>query len=458
MRDAKQTRSSRFFDVVSSVAAGLGKAITLPWRFFFAFKRSLTSASVTLMLIILMSLNIIWGYPWTGMLAACVACLFVGWIANWLTRAKLTIDCKLPTSVPAGQPFRIVTHIQNKNRLPALDTLVMYDAFDSRQPFKKQAKRSMHANRDLVDVSEPEMFPLIRSGEFKQYNATVRFHHRGIRTLPPFWVESTFPFYLFRWQSKIDVDAQVAVTPMPLDEHNSQESRRVLLSVGDWARRLLAGDASEYAGSREYVSGMSVRRWDFTSWARLGRPIVREFGSPSVRSMNVIVDTAESESVSSGKSTSHVAVRADDPESFEYLMSMTVSILDLLSNSTSSVDLYLADESVESARHQPSRPGQAFLSKGSQHKGDRDTQLIRLAICQQVDSATADAGIEDALERIGDEPTLLLTRRHLERFEHAGGNITVICIDPTSHRPANAQASRSADPETTTLAGQGALP
>ena len=38
-----------------------------------------------------------------------------------------------------------------------------------------------------------------------------------------------------------------------------------------------AAGASEYVGNREYQVGMPVRRWDYSSWARTGKPTVREF-------------------------------------------------------------------------------------------------------------------------------------------------------------------------------------
>ncbi len=66
----------------------------------------------------------------------------------------------------------------------------------------------------------------------------------------------------------------------------------MLDAFGGWSHKLLSGDALDYTGSREYQVGMPVRRWDFTSWARLGRPIVREFQSPSIQLVTLIVDTS----------------------------------------------------------------------------------------------------------------------------------------------------------------------
>ena len=52
------------------------------------------------------------------------------------------------------------------------------------------------------------------------------------------------------------------------------------------------GDSWEYLGSREYQVGMPVRRWDYGAWARLGKPVVREFEEHSRSRACVLVDTA----------------------------------------------------------------------------------------------------------------------------------------------------------------------
>ncbi|QDT10129.1 DUF58 domain-containing protein [Planctomycetes bacterium K23_9] len=395
--------------------------LTAPWRIFVATKHSLTSASVTLMLIMLMAFNIIWGYPWTGMLAACFALLMVGLLANWLTRAKLSVGCNLPRSVPAGQSFRVTAHLTSTNRLPALDTLVGWATLPKRPP--KKSKQTP----PVVETSEPEFYPLLRAGEPAEYVSLVKFDRRGLQSLPKLMVQSAFPFYLFRSTSLIDVKTQIAVTPRPLAGQDELDARRVLFSIGDWARRLLMGDASEYAGSREYTTGMPVRRWDFASWARLGKPIVREFKSPSVRSMNLIVDTSDL------SSNEHVQSVRDLDESFEYLMSMSVSVLNLLSTSSATVAMFLSDECVDPVDNSVIRstPGSLNLV-GEIRCGDRSSQLMRLAMSQPIDSKTADDNIRQAIERIGREPTLLLTRRKESEFAYLSGNVSVMAVGPES--------------------------
>ena len=56
--------------------------IASPWRLFQSIRHSMTPASASVLIISIMTLNIIWGYPWTGMFAATLSMLTVGWLIN----------------------------------------------------------------------------------------------------------------------------------------------------------------------------------------------------------------------------------------------------------------------------------------------------------------------------------------------------------------------------------------
>ena len=51
------------------------------------------------------------------------------------------------------------------------------------------------------------------------------------------------------------------------------------------------GESPEYIGNREYVPGEPVRRIDFRSWARLGKPVVREFQEEYYCRIALVLDT-----------------------------------------------------------------------------------------------------------------------------------------------------------------------
>ena len=105
-----------------------------PLRLLASIRRSMTAASVTLLLIGIITLNIIWGYPWSGLFSACMSMLFVGWTISRIMRPNLEIGFSLPNSSTAGQPFSVVTHVKNRGRLPAMDLSVAFCGTINRPP------------------------------------------------------------------------------------------------------------------------------------------------------------------------------------------------------------------------------------------------------------------------------------------------------------------------------------
>ncbi|MCG8648681.1 MAG: DUF58 domain-containing protein, partial [Pirellulales bacterium] len=62
-----------------------------PLWMFLSVRRSMTAASVSALLIGIITLNIVWGYPWTGMFSASLSMLTIGWIVNRLMHPRLAV-------------------------------------------------------------------------------------------------------------------------------------------------------------------------------------------------------------------------------------------------------------------------------------------------------------------------------------------------------------------------------
>ena len=128
-------------------------------------------------------------------------------------------------------------------------------------------------------------------GEFSTIKE-VRLTHRGIHPLPAILVESYFPFYLFRAYRRVDPCTNIAVTPATSIAEDDELWRSLQTTLKGIATRMAQGDQVHYIGSLEYREGIPVRRWDFSSWARLGKPILREFSTPAARSVRLWIDNA----------------------------------------------------------------------------------------------------------------------------------------------------------------------
>ena len=390
-----------------------GEVLWLPVRLFIAIRGSMTPASVTLLLVCIVSLNIIWGYPWSGMFSACISMLVVGWLINCLMQPSLRLDHSLPNSSPAGQIFQVVTHVENQRRLPAMEVSV---AFLKSIPTKRWRRRDSTPSFEIIQ-DEP-VIPIIRSGERIKFDAGVQFHERGIRKLPKIVVTNRFPFHLFASSQVSISNAKIAITPRPLQAEEDAIAQGLLNALGAWSHRLLSGEALDYTGSREYEVGMSVRRWDFPSWARLGKPIVREFQSPSVRMVLLIVDTAIENGVNSLEDRDAVDLR-------ERLLSFAATVVNELSHSMVQIRLYVTGESTTNSLEMPSHA-----------IADSESLLIRLAAAKGVSAAQSDRQVGEVAEHLGKSAILVLSTREDPGFRSAmPGGATIMKVDPAESVP-----------------------
>lgn len=355
----------------------------------------MTGASTTLLVISIVTLNIIWGYPWVGMFSACLSLLFVGWTMNRLMCPHLDFHLSLPRSATAEHPISIALQVLNPGRLPAMDFSVDFASLAglSRRKQRKQSK----AHGWYRVLSPPNSLAMLEPGHQTRLSSTIVYERRGVYCLPDVVVTSYFPFHLFRSFRRHPTETQIAITPRPLSGDEDAAARGMLEALGGWSHRLLSGDALDYTGSREYQVGMPVRRWDFNSWARLGRPIVREFQSPSVQLVTLIVDT--------GTGTSPSKANAIDP-SLERVLSLAATAILSLSQKLVRVRLCVTSEAL---------PGTATTSDVLP-ASDSESMLIRLADAQPVALKVADQRLADAIELVGRSPALVLTLRDQQDF------------------------------------------
>jgi len=325
-----------------------------PWQWVMGLRRSLTAASVTLLLIGIVSLNIVWGYPWTGLFAACMSLLVVGRLMNYLATPVLHAFVNSPRWVPAGTLLPIPARLSNRGRWPGMDLRI-----EGRQ------------NCEWVAPS----------GEIAVMKE-VLFRERGIQRLPPIRVDSYFPFYLFRTTCEVDPATSIAVTPAPLLSENDELWRTLESTLKGIATRLSQGAQVHYIGSIEYREGMPVRRWDFSSWARLGKPILREFSTPAARSVSIWIDNACEAISQRGSGWSGQIFTSRDQHDLhpplERILSLAASSIETLIRNGAAVTLWIT-------------PNERLLSLRCEAGGDPSELLISLASLGRVEPvATGD--------------------------------------------------------------------
>ena len=374
--------ASRLFRRIKRIPRLLWRILVFPIRLFLTVRRAMTPASVTLLLVGIVSANIIWGYPWIGVFSACAALFLVGIVVNRLSLPKLKSDFQLPRSATAGKTFQAQTILTNPSRLPAMELEVELK-------HRRTTQRKLLSSSAVEFESElaTRIVPMIHPGQSIEINTSLVCQTRGLHRLPDVSVTTWFLFYLFRYIRRVKTNAKIAITPRLLTGDDDLIAGGLLDTLGDWTRKLLHGDAMDYTGSREYEPGMPVRRWDFPSWARLGRPIIREYQSPSVRTITLIVDTA----------TEHDSKNRDKHnQRLERVLSLAATAIDQVCRNPIQVRLFITGESEQ---------GQGMMG------GDREPLLIRLALADQANSIDAELAIANWCRQHERSPVLILTSR-----------------------------------------------
>ena len=267
-------------------------------------------------------------------------------------------------------------------------------------------------NEPCRTLTPPQSLALIRPADRTDLHASLSFQRRGVHRLPDIVVSSTFPFHLFRSSRRFRSETHIAVTPRLLSGDDDTLARALLNTLGGWSRKLLSGDALDYTGSREYEVGMPVRRWDFVSWARLGRPIVREFQSPSIQMVTLLVDTSID--------VDSLEQDCKDQPLLERVLSLAATAVIDLTRKTVRVRMYVTSESPSS-----------FDAVGSpQSIPESESLLIRLAAAESVSIDDADSRAQEIVDQVARLPVLVLTARADFQVQHnLPPSVTVIRVD-----------------------------
>ena len=209
-------------------------------------------------------------------LAAYIFCLLASaFVCGLVFRPRLRLKAEEPSIVLNGQRFMVRVVVENVGRLAAYDLSL---SFSGVQPGLRMETSPVDC--PAVDSSESVIVEF--SGD------AVR---RGIFPLPTIHVASLFPFGLFRFFSRHDLKTSVTVAPNYLQSDQTAGEATLGFDESEVVGQHRSRGLQEYIGSREFQPGLPVRRWDFASWARLGKPAVREFSEGSDSSILVVVDT-----------------------------------------------------------------------------------------------------------------------------------------------------------------------
>lgn len=205
--------------------------------------------------------------------------LLLGWLLSVIIASgilseqvlrNLRIQRRPPPRIFAGQPFLMEISVENTKRSLASYSIEVEDRIADGMLDKKC------------------YFLKVPSGRTQRTSYRHTFARRGLYRFTGFRVGTKFPFGLFRKSRDIDVGKDVVVYPQihPI----TVPSPRAHHAGNDTARRL--GRRGEFFGLREYRDGDDRRDIHWSSTARTGRPLVREYEDESQKRATIFLDNA----------------------------------------------------------------------------------------------------------------------------------------------------------------------
>ena len=210
-----------------------------------------------------------------------VCCVMLGMLLaaeffGLLVKPSLLVSAEWPATLSVGEETSVPVRLSSRSRWRT--------AFDLMLMLPERPSGLEHVNADAFLAK-------LRPGETMDVPLVVRPLRRGRLRVEGVDAHSTFPFNLIRVPGGRTGPAAFVALPayrplMRLDLPVDQAA-----AAGQLVLSGAAGESTEYLGNRDYSPGEPVRRLDFRAWARLGRPVVKEYQDEHASRIGLLVDT-----------------------------------------------------------------------------------------------------------------------------------------------------------------------
>ncbi len=244
--------------------------------------------------------------------------LCLGLFLSILLRPRLKVTCSAPSRATVGKEIDLCIKVANRSFMPA------YEIIPAIIPLSRHFR-----------VIGYDMLSCLKPAQTAEIHLKLLPLSRGIYHLYLPSCYSVFPFGMFRFGRIHRSRSTVIVEPnyFPLRNFDIptiksyQGSRNIVCSN--------AGDSLEYLGNREFRYGDNLKRIDVNAWARLGKPVVREYGQEYYSNVGVVLDTH----IGSGKNPNKLF-----DTRLEAAISLTASITEHLCHNEHLITLFSANK------------------------------------------------------------------------------------------------------------------
>jgi len=235
-------------------------------------------------------------------------------------RPRLDIKIVTPTRTSAGAVVAEEIHIKNISQKNAYFTFF----------------REEHIPPTIVQKQDQGiMIPILKKGDETKFRINLFAEKRGDYRLKSLRIDSPFPLGVMKWGYQYKQERRILVYPQfkPLIGFNIPVGRK--LQPGGIALASNIGESTEFVGTREFRDGDSLRYIHWKSWARLNKPIVKEFQEEYYCRIALLIDTYIPENSPDM-----------DYDAMESSLSLAASISDYLERQEYIIDLIAAGPNI----------------------------------------------------------------------------------------------------------------
>jgi len=198
----------------------------------------------------------------------------VAFVCAFIFKPRVAVSGRLPDRVRVGERFTAQFAVRNRSCLPCFDLSLGF----------------LNRPRCLDEVTS-RTIGYLPPKQTATVTVACRCGRRGLHEIPGLRPYSVFPFNTHLLAAEAGPRTNLLAVPafFPLQSVDLPAGSKH--HPGGISLSLNLGDSPEYIGSREYQPGEPNPRFDFRSWARLARPVVREFQEEFYCRLALVLDT-----------------------------------------------------------------------------------------------------------------------------------------------------------------------
>jgi uncharacterized protein (DUF58 family) len=236
--------------------------------------------------------------------------LLLAFAGSFFFRAKFSVTRNLPRVGTARQPLHYRVQIKNltaKNQTgltlleniadprPTFDEWLAFQLAEGRRvrPFRVAQRRRANPFR-VANLKEGEIPPLAANGE-AEARVEIMPLRRGILRFTGVTIARPDPLGIFRSFIKIAAPQTVLILPRRYSLPSIALPGALRYQEGGVALAANVGRSEEFVALREYRHGDPLRHIHWRSWAKTGKPIVKEFEDEFFVRHALVLDTFDEE-------------------------------------------------------------------------------------------------------------------------------------------------------------------